>query len=88
MKNKGFYEIITSMTFSKTILVPVDEVESLEEAIKMVDDAVENCQINLLGEDAECETEWRSIMTLSEEDEQRCRDFIINKNSRNKTFKG
>lgn len=80
MKNKGFYEIITSMTFSKTILVPVDEVESSEEAIKIVDDAVENCQINLLGEDAECKTKWRSIMMLSEEDEQRCKEFIFNKN--------
>ena len=53
---KKYYAITTSMTFEKTILVPVDSVKDIDEAIRIVDDAVEFCDIDLLNEEAECET--------------------------------
>lgn len=53
---KKYYAITTSMTFEKTVLVPIDSVKDIDEAIKIVDDAVEVCSIDLLNEEAECET--------------------------------
>ena len=54
---KKYYAITTSMTFEKTVLVPVDSVKDINEAIRIVDDAVELCGIDLLNEEAECKTE-------------------------------
>jgi len=53
---KMYYAITTSMHFQKTVLVPVEEVEDVDEAIELVDEAVQNCSIDLLGSDAECKT--------------------------------
>lgn len=53
---KKYYAITTSMTFEKTILVPVDSVEDIDEAIDLVDCGVEVGSIMLLDEDADCET--------------------------------
>ena len=57
MEKKKYYAITTSMTFEKTVLVPVDSVKDIDEAIRIVDDAVELCGIDLLNEEAECKTE-------------------------------
>lgn len=54
---KKYYAITTSMTFQKTVLVPVDAVEDIDEAIDLVDTAVSMCDVDLLNEDAESETE-------------------------------
>lgn len=51
---KEYYEIKTYMYFEKTVLVPVDEVEDEYEAKELVSRAVGVCEIDLLGEDAEC----------------------------------
>ena len=56
MEKKKYYVITTSMTFEKTVLVPIDSVKDIDEAIKIVDDTVEVCSIDLLNEEAECET--------------------------------
>ena len=55
-KKKKYYAITTSMTFEKTVLVPVDSVEDLDEAIDLVDCGVEVASIMLLNEEADCET--------------------------------
>ena len=52
---KKYYAIRTSMTFEKTVLVPVESVEDLDEAIDLVDAAVEMADIYLLNEEPECE---------------------------------
>ena len=44
------------MTFEKTVLVPVDSVKDIDEAIDLVDYGVEVCSINLLNEEADYET--------------------------------
>lgn len=56
MKTKKYYAITTSMLFERTVLVPVDSVEDIDEAIDIVDCGVEAVSIDLLHEDAECET--------------------------------
>lgn len=56
MEKKKYYAITTSMTFEKTVLVPVDSVEDVDEAIDLVDCGVEISSIMLLDEQAECET--------------------------------
>jgi hypothetical protein len=56
MEKKKYYAITTSMTFQKTVLVPVDSVKDINEAIDLVNCGVENCSIDLLNEEAECET--------------------------------
>lgn len=56
METKKYYAIRTSMTFGKTVLVPVDSVEDIDEAIYLVDCGVQMCSIDLLNEDADCET--------------------------------
>ncbi len=54
---KKYYAIRTAMTFEKTILVPVDSVKDLYEAIDLVDCGVETSSIMLLTEQADCVTE-------------------------------
>lgn len=56
MEKKKYYAITTSMTFEKTVLVPVDSVKDIDEAIDLVDCGVEICSIDLLNEEADCET--------------------------------
>lgn len=53
---KKYYAITTEMVFKKTILVPIEEVENIEQAEEIVDAAVEDCTILLIDEDAECDT--------------------------------
>lgn len=53
---KKYYAITTEMVFKKTILVPIEEVENIEQAEEIVDAAVEDCTILLLDEDAERNT--------------------------------
>lgn len=73
--SKEYYAITTSMTFEKTVLVPKDAVNSLEEAIDIVDEAVESVDIMLFDEEADFKTEpspWiadeNGIAVLSKED--------------------
>lgn len=56
MEKKKYYAITTSMTFKKTVLVPVDSVKDIDEAVDLVDCGVEVCSIDLLNEEADCET--------------------------------
>lgn len=56
MEKKKYYAITTSMLFEKTVLVPVDSVEDIDEAIDLVDCGVEDASIMLLAEDADFET--------------------------------
>ena len=56
MEKKLYYAIKTSMLFEKTVLVPVDSVMDLDEAIDLVDMGVKFGDIMLLTEEAECET--------------------------------
>lgn len=56
MEKKKYYAITTSMLFEKTVLVPVDSVIDLDQAIDLVDCGVEVASIGLLTEQAECET--------------------------------
>ena len=68
---KKYYKLTTSMTFQKTVLVPVESVKDVNEAIDLVDCGVEVASIDLLNEEAECETkiaEGTSICELTEED--------------------
>lgn len=53
---KKYYAITTSMTFEKTVMVPVEAVKDLDEALNLVDRKVEIADIILLEEDPECET--------------------------------
>lgn len=56
MEKKRYYAITTSMTFEKTVLIPVDSVEDINEAIDLVDAGVEICSIDLLNGEADCES--------------------------------
>ena len=56
MEKKKYYAITTSMKFEKTVLVPVDSVKDLGEAMDLVDCYVETASIMLLNEEAICET--------------------------------
>lgn len=56
MEKKKYYAITTSMTFEKTVLVPVDSVKDINEAIDLVDCGVEVSSIDLLNEEADCKT--------------------------------
>lgn len=51
-----YYAITTSMKFEKTVLVPIDSVKDIEEAMEIVDKAVETSDIALFDEEAEFET--------------------------------
>ena len=53
---KKYYAITTEMVFKKTVLVPIQKVENIEQAEEIVDTAVKDCTIILLDEDAECNT--------------------------------
>lgn len=65
---KKYYAISTSMTFEKTVLVPVDSVKDADEAMDLVDAGVEICTINLLDEDADFETKDNGIYEMSDKD--------------------
>lgn len=54
---KKYYAIRTAMVFEKTVLVPVDSVEDIFDAIELVDQGVEVASIDLLNEQADCKTE-------------------------------
>lgn len=56
MLKKKYYAITTEMIFKKTVLVPIEKVENIEQAEEIVDTSVEDCTIMLLDEDAECNT--------------------------------
>ena len=56
MEKKKYYAITTTMTFEKTVLVPVDSVKDIDEAIDLVDCGVEVASVNLLNEDADFKT--------------------------------
>lgn len=56
MLKKKYYAITTEMVFKKTVLVPIEEVEDMEQAERIVDAAVEDCTVMVLDEDAECNT--------------------------------
>lgn len=49
---KRYYAVTTTMTYEKTVLVPVDEVEDIDEAIDLVDCGVELASVDLLDEEA------------------------------------
>lgn len=66
MEKKKYYAITTSMLFEKTVLVPVDSVEDIDEAIDLVDCGVELASIMLLTEDADCETKQSSYVDADE----------------------
>lgn len=74
MKKKKYYAITTSMTFEKTVLVPVGSVEDIDAAIDLVNCGVEVASVDLLNEEADCETKRSSyadengIYELSDED--------------------
>lgn len=74
METKRYYAITTSMKFEKTVLVPVDQVEDIDEAIDLVNGGVEVSSIDLLGQDAESETiacsyaDADGILNLSDSD--------------------
>ena len=53
MDKKKYYAVTTSMTFQKTVLVQVDSVKDINEAIDLVDCSI---FVDLLSEEAECET--------------------------------
>lgn len=56
MEKKKYYAITTSMTFEKTVLVPVESVKNINDAIDLVDCGVETSTIDLLNEEANFET--------------------------------
>lgn len=73
-ETKKYYAITTSMKFEKTVLVPVDQVEDIDEAIDLVNGGVEVSSIDLLHQDAECETkacsyaDCEGILNLADSD--------------------
>lgn len=60
MEKKKYYAITTSMTFEKTVLVPVGSVEDIDAAIDLVNCGVEVASVDLLNEEADCETKLSS----------------------------
>ena len=48
MEKKKYYAITTSIIYEKMVLVPVDSVEDIDEAIDLVDCGVETCSIKML----------------------------------------
>ena len=74
MKKKKYYAITTRMTFEKTVLVPVDTVEDIDEAIDLVDCSVEIGATMVLTEEADCEiiqspyADENGIYELTDED--------------------
>ena len=74
MLKQKYYAVTTKMTFEKTVLIPVECVKDMEDAIDMGECAVETASIDLLNSDADCETipspyaDKDGIMELSEEE--------------------
>lgn len=56
MEKKKYYAITTSMKFEKTLLVPVDSVKDIDEAMELVECYVETGSVLLLNEEAICAT--------------------------------
>lgn len=56
MLKKKYYAITTEMVFKKTVLVPIEKVKDIEQAERIVEDAVKDCTVVVLDEDAECNT--------------------------------
>lgn len=46
MNKKKYYAITTEMIFKKTVLVPIEEVENIEQAEVIVDAAVKIAQLS------------------------------------------
>lgn len=83
---RQYYAITTSMTFEKTVLVPVNEVKDLDEAIDLVDAAVNTCDISLLTEEAYCETKKSRVLAdedgtceIDDEIVKKCKMQVITK---------
>lgn len=57
METKKYYALRASMTFERTILVPVDSVEDIDEAIDLIDCSLEIGSIVLLNEEPDCNIE-------------------------------
>ena len=53
---KKYYAITTEIVLKKTVLVPIEEVENIEQAEGIVDAAVKDGIIILIDEDAKCNT--------------------------------
>lgn len=66
--------MVRQLLLEKTVLVPVDQVEDIDEAIDLVNGGVEVSSIDLLGQDAESETiacsyaDADGILNLSDSD--------------------
>lgn len=56
MEKKEYYAITATVTFEKTVLVPVNLVEDIDQAIDLVDSGVGDASIMLLDEDGDFET--------------------------------
>lgn len=50
---KQYYAVTATMIFEKTVLVPVDAVADIYEAMEIVDNGVEDTSIELLSGDAD-----------------------------------
>ena len=53
---KKYYAITTEIVLKKTVLVPIEEVENIEQAERIIDAGVKDGTIILIDEDAECNT--------------------------------
>jgi len=56
MEKKKYYALTTSITFEKTVLVPVNAVDNIDEAAELVDTGVETDSIILIDTEPYCET--------------------------------
>lgn len=65
---KRYYAIRTRITYEKTILVPVESVEDVEDAIDIVDENVEMNNIDLFSEEPVYDTDTKGIYELTKED--------------------
>lgn len=74
MEKRKYYAITTRMIFEKTVLVPVDTVEDIDEAIDLVDCSVEVGSTMVLTEEPDCEiiqspyADANGIYELTDED--------------------
>lgn len=53
--DKRYYSVTVTMTFQKTVLVPIEFAKDIDEAIEIVDAAVDSCEVLILNEDADYE---------------------------------
>ena len=79
LSNKEYHEIKTYMLFEKIVYVPVDEVADQYEAMEIVSNAVESCDINLLNEDADCGETCNGKITINDSLVQSYGELIIHK---------